>query len=328
MSLQCASRRRCLAAMIALGLEPVSPAVRAQARARRLAVLNADPPSEEMEQFLLRLRDFGWIEGRNLVIERGKSASDEAATTVAVRAMVDRKPDVLLMAGTSAALTAGKATATIPIVFSMGMDPVAAGLAKSLAHPGGNATGVYNSLPLLEAKRLSHLRELMPGLSRVAVLHDSRNLYWDLTRESREAAYRSFGLTPEYIDVESAAAIEAAVDASARRRAQAILIESEGFWYRHRLLLINAANRHRLPVIAADDEIAKAGALLSLARDEDESDRALLNYIDKILRGARPGDLPVQEPHKFVFALNLATAKTLGINVPQGLLLRADRRYP
>jgi putative ABC transport system substrate-binding protein len=327
MTLQRLSRRQYLAAILLLGLELAPRKARAQPRVRRLAVPLADTAAGDAEAFLKRLSEFGWIEGRNLVIERGTSGLEEAAIDAAVRNLLAGGPDVLLAMGTPYALAATKATSAVAIVFSIGTDPVAAGLVKSLARPGGNATGVYNSLPLLEAKRLSHLRELIPGLRRVAVLLDGRNAYWTLTRESREAAYRSLALVPEYIEVPSVAAITPAVEESAARGAQAVLVESSGFWDANRPMLIDTARRHRLPVVAADEDLAKAGALLSLSRDGQESDQTILTYIDRILRGTRPGELPVQEPRKFVLALNLSTAKTLGVNVPQDLLVRADRVF-
>jgi len=280
----------------------------------------------ESEKFLLRLREAGWVEGRNLVIDR-RLAPNATSLEEGLRAMVDARPDLILVGGSASAIAARRATAVIPIVFSMGADPVALGLVKTLAHPGGNATGLYLSLAVLETKRLSLLRELMPGIERVAVLHDSRSIYWQSSREGLEAAFLASAIKPSYLEVTSSEGIDGAVEQAAAYRAQAVLLSSDIFWYVHRDSLLDAARRRRLPVVAADTDVAQAGALLSYIFDEEDSDRIILDYADKVLRGARPNDLPVQEPRKFVLSINVTSAKSLGISIPQSILARADRVF-
>ncbi len=233
--------------------------------------------------------------------------------------------ELILTNGTAATIAAKNATTRIPIVMYSAGDPVRAGLVASLARPGGNITGYSVVAPELDAKRLGLLRELLPTAQRVAVLVNPGNPYNEIAREERERVYRSLGMQPIIVGATQTSELEDAVAEAARRGAQAMIVANETLFWSDRVLLMRTALEHRLPTIVGDRDILEAGALLSLAIDEPEQYRVLAYFVDKILRGAKPADLPVQQPRTLLLSVNLKTAKALGVTIPQSLLVRADQ---
>lgn len=271
------------------------------------------------------LRKLGWMEGRNLHIERRYADNRFEALQPLADELVRAKVEVIVTGGTPATLAAKRATTTIPIVFRAAGDPVGTGLVASLARPGGNVTGFSLSGPDLVPKYLSVLKELLPGLRRVGVLEASTNPYFRATRAQFERACRAQGLEPLFVEISAAGEIEGAIAQLARQRPQALVLRTDSLIYDHRLETVNAAMNHRLPTMAeAPFLVRDAGALISYANtDAEESSRAA-RYVDRILRGAKPADIPVEQSTTFELVINLKTARALGLTIPQALLLRAD----
>ena len=232
--------------------------------------------------------------------------------------------EIIATVGTAATLAAKNATTTIPIVIGTAGDPVRAGLVASLSRPGGNITGFSIVGPELDAKRLALPHELLPGLQRVGVLENSTNPYHRAVRKEFEQTCRSLGLQPIIIEVAAAGELEGAIAEMARRRAQALFLQRENLFIDHRVPLMSAALRYALPTLAADKLMLEAGALVSYAHTDAEQYQRNAAFVDRILRGAKPADLPIEQPTKFELVINLKAAKALGITVPQSLLLRAD----
>jgi putative ABC transport system substrate-binding protein len=269
-------------------------------------------------------RELGWIEGQNLIVDRRYAGGNAELLRPIAEELVRLNVELIVTNGTDAALAAKSATTRIPIVmFSVG-DPVRSGLVASLGRPGGNITGYSIVAPELDAKRLTLLRELLPTTQRVAVLVNPANSYSKITREELERVCRSFRMQPIFVGAAETNELENAVAEASRRRAEALIVTAENVFWSNRVLLMRSALEHRLPTIVGDREILEAGGLLSLAHDAAEQYRALAYFVDRILRGAKPADLPVQQPSKLLLSLNLKTAKALGITFPQALRARAD----
>jgi len=270
------------------------------------------------------MRDAGLVEGRDFTLEYRDGKGDAGLLRQQAEELVRLDVHVINALGTPATIAAQAATRRIPIVMAVAADPVKAGFVASFAQPGGNITGYYSNPIELEGKRLDVIREVMPHATRVGVLFEPGSAYWALMREDRDRMYRAAGMEPVYIAVATAADIEAAITEAHRQRVEVLMIPRDGFWYLNRDTTIAAAARPKLPIMAADDGLVAAGALLSLAPDETEGDRALTSFLVRILRGARPADLPVQQPTKYELLSNLKTAKALGLSVPPTLVARAD----
>ena len=269
-------------------------------------------------------RELGWIEGQNLIVDRRYVGGNAELLRPIAEELVRLNVELIVTNGTDAALAAKSVTTRIPIVmFSVG-DPVRSGLVASLGRPGGNITGYSIIASELDAKRLTLLRELLPTTQRVAVLVNPANSYSKITREELERVCRSFRMQPIFVSAAETNELENAVAEASRRRAEALIVTAENVYWSNRVLLMRSALEHRLPTIVGDREILEAGGLLSLAHDAAEQYRALAYFVDRILRGAKPADLPVQQPSKLLLSLNLKTAKALGITFPQSLRARAD----
>jgi putative ABC transport system substrate-binding protein len=286
------------------------------------------PGSATNPAFLQRVwaptRALGWIEGQNLIVERRYAQGKAELLKSYAEELVRLNVELIVTNGTAATIAAKNATTRIPIVMYSAGDPVLSGLVASLARPGGNITGFSIVARELDAKRLELLQELLPTAQRVAVLIDPTNPYNEIAREERERVYRSLGVQPIFVGAAAASELENAVSEAARRRAQALIVPVDNLFWASRVLLMRTALEHRLPTIVGNRDILEAGGLLSLAIDEAEQNRALAYFVDKILRGAKPADLPVQQPSKLLVSVNLKTAKALGFTIPQSLLLRAD----
>jgi len=317
--------RRTFIGMVAAGLVATASSVRAQqtGKGRRLGILTAGTIGSEWAVFLQTLRELGWSEQENLIIER-RAAGGKAELVPGLAAeLVQLKPDVILANGAVASLAAKKATSTIPIVTITG-DPVRIGLVGSMSRPGGNITGTSTVAPELAAKRLELLRELLPTTKRVGELVDPANPYLKVIRPSDEQAYRSLGLQPIYVDVPEASQLERLIAELARMKADALIVRGDPLFVANRDQIANLALKHGLPTMAEGRGFVMAGCLMSYGAAFGALGRASAILVDKILKGANPGDLPIEQPTKFELAVNLKTAKALGITIPQPLLLRAD----
>ena len=294
-------------------------------RVRRLGWFGMDaPPSAvERQQQYAALRELGWIVGQNLLIEQRYGSAELLAR--AAKEFVRLKVDLIVADGTVAALAAKNATTTIPILM-WSADPVGAGVVTSLARPGGNITGSALLTVEIDVKRLSLLRELLPTTQRVGELINSTNPYFRDAPKRLEEAYRSLGMQQIIVDLARAATLEDAIAEVDRQRGQAlhvpydVLIGDDTF-----ARIMRAALKYALPTIVEGEELLEAGGLLSYDYNMAELQHRNAAFIDRILRGAKPSDLPIEQPTKFDLMINLRTAKALGITIPKSLLLRADK---
>jgi putative ABC transport system substrate-binding protein len=237
--------------------------------------------------------------------------------------LVRLQPDLIWTEGAVAGIAAKNATTTIPIVAISG-DPVRLGLVSSMAHPGGNITGISLIAPELAAKRLEILRELIPTATRVGEVVDRANQYWYRVKEDYDRAFALLKLQPIFVEITSADAIPGAITEIANRRADALIVRGDPMFNSNREQIARLALQYALPTIAEGRAMAAAGQLLSYGPNGPASGRRVASIVDRILRGAKPGDIPIEQPTKFDLVINLKTAKALGLTVPQKLLLRAD----
>jgi putative ABC transport system substrate-binding protein len=290
---------------------------------RRIGVL--DPGTQGPENIRREaeaLGKFGWVEGQNLYVERRSANGRSEALQPLAEELVRAKVEIILTGGTAATRAAMHATSTIPIVFCGTGDPVLLGLVASLVRPGGNVTGYSLASPEVSAKSLSLLKELLPGLQRIGVVSPAGSPYNRASRGQFEHVCQSLGLVPVFVEITDAGEIGSAIAQLQRQRAQALMLESVYSWDHE---IVDAATKHGLPTMTDGGELARDGALISYSSTQVEGARLCSEYIDRILRGAGPADLPVQQPRKFELAINLKTAKALGLTIPKELLLRADQ---
>ena len=315
-----------LCSILILGLVLGPPAAAQQAeKVRRVAFLSAPTPSPAMiDAFREGLRESGYVEGRNIVID-WRSAEGKAERLAGLAAdVVSQKPAVIVTFATQATLAAEKATNTIPIIFTQVGDPVGSGIVTSLARPGANVTGFTNVIVDLTRKRLELMRDTVPALKSIAVLTDpTEPLNTSYLNETRIAA-KELGLEVRVVDVRHPGELGAAFTAIVQARTQAVVLIPGPFIFTHRMQIANLAAKGRLPVLGWDRELTESGALISYGPDRLKMLRRAALYVDKMLRGAKPADLPVEGPTQFALVINLKTAKALGITIPQSLLLRAD----
>jgi putative tryptophan/tyrosine transport system substrate-binding protein len=276
-----------------------------------------------VDAFVQRLRELGWIEGRTIAIEyRWGEGRPERYAEIAAE-FVRLKVDVILANGTEAAIAAKQATSVIPIVFPTAGDPVGSRLVASLARPGGNVTGLSNQGSDLPAKRLEFLREVLPGLRRVAVMANADYSGGVTEREQIDAAARTLGLELVPLPVRRMEDIASALD-GLKGGAEALYTTGDPLMNMHRLRIITFALAARLPTMFSQREYVAAGGLMSYGPNFPDMNRRAADYVDKVLRGAKPADLPVEQPTKFDLVINLITAKALGLAVPPSLPARAD----
>jgi putative ABC transport system substrate-binding protein len=318
--------------LIALGAGALAwaGAARAQAptKVRRIGMLSAFSPSETTrwhQAFRLGLRDLGWVEGKNISIEYryAEGRSDRLPDLAAD--LVRLKVDVIVTSITSDVVAAQKATTAIPIVMVAGGDPVAIGLVESLARPGGNITGLSQMIAELGGKRLELLKEMVPQLSRVAVLWNpqsaSSTLYW---KEIQSPA-RQLGVQLHSLEVRSPNDFDQAFEDATRARAGALVITGAPVFAANLKRIADFATKSRLPSIYQSSDFVDAGGLVVYGPDRADLYRRAAAFVDKILKGAKPGDLSIELPTKFELVINRKTAKALGLTIPQSLLISADR---
>ena len=314
------------AAAFALVATPLVARAQKKDRVRRIGWLSPGEPysAAEAHEFWAPLRDLGWIEGQNLIVEYRYARGRVDRLRPLAEELVRLKSDVILTQGTDATLAAKSATSSIPILFQASGDPVGAGLVVNLARPGGNVTGWSLMSQETDAKRLSLLREVVPNAQRVGELIDPANSFQRSTRAEYEQVYQSLGMRPIFIEVTATGELENAIAEVARRGGQALVVRPDLVFYINREAIMRAAVRNALPTFVAGRHFLEAGALLSYSIDPAEQNRRFLVLVDKILRGTKPADLPVEQPSRFLLEINLKTAKALAITIPQSLLLRAD----
>ena len=317
-------RRIGLAVALTTSLLLAPCAAQAQpARVARLGVLLLSSADPNLPAFRKGLRELGYIEGQNLVVElRDADGKPERLGNLAVE-LVQRKPDIILALGGDVAPFAKRATQSIPIVMVNSADPVKGGLVTSLARPGGNVTGVTFLSADLAGKRIQFLKEASPAIARVGVLLNPDHPDDEL-RETQEAA-RTLGIQVQSLEIRGAADVEGAFQAAVKGRAEAIVVVSSRQTTLNRARILELARSHKLPLVGGWGPWAQGGALFSYGPDLDPIVRLAATYVDKILKGAKPADLPVEQPTKFELVINLKTAKALGLTIPQSVLLRADQ---
>jgi putative ABC transport system substrate-binding protein len=318
-------RRTFIAALAgSLSIAPLLARAQQSSKVRRIGILTAGTISPDgWALFFATLRELGWDEGRNLIVERHAAGGKAELMPGLAAELVQLGPDVIVTIGAVASLAAKNATATIPIVSLTG-DPVLIGLVASMSRPGGNITGTSTVAPELAAKRLELLREMRPTATRVGELVDPANPYIRTIRKADEQAYRSLGMQPIFVDVGDAAELERIIAEIAHMRADALIVRADPLFTANRDRIARSALKHALPTLAEGRQFVSSGCLASYAPKFSAQSRGMAVLVDKILKGAKPGDMPIQQPAEFELAINLKTAKALDIDIPQSILLRAD----
>ena len=290
---------------------------------RRIGILTAGSVAALPPGLLAALRDVGWVEGKNLVVER-RMADGKAEQVPALAAELAGLPvEIIVTFGAVAGVAAKGATKSIPIVAITG-DPVAFGLVPNMSRPGGNITGIALISPELATKRLELLRELQPSAVRIGELVDPANVYWHAVRKDYERAFRSLSMEPIFVEVTGPGDLDRGIAEVVRRRAQALVVRGDPLFTSNRERIARLAVRNGLPTIGEGRGLAEAGVLMSYGAVEGPLMLRIAVLVDKILKGANPGELPIEQPSKFELVINLETAKALGLTIPQPVLARAD----
>jgi putative ABC transport system substrate-binding protein len=287
---------------------------------------SAAPGTPHLEAFRKGLRQLGWVEGQNIAIEvRYAEGKQDRLPELAVD-LVNLKVDLIFASATPAALAAKRATTTVPIVIGFVADPVGSGLVPRLAHPGGNITGWTHLAGLeLNGKRLDILKKAIPGAARIAALWNPANPVHGPSLKEIEVAARRLKVELHPMGVQDPEQIEGAFSAMTQERVQALTVPPDGMFLAHQARIIDLAARHRIPTMYGVRELAEAGGLMAYGVNLPEMYRHGAFFVDRILKGAKPGNLPVEQPTKFELVINLKTAKALGLTIPPSLLQRADQ---
>jgi putative ABC transport system substrate-binding protein len=321
-------RRFLLTSLAGAVAAPLAAEAQQAAKVARIGYLSTNPTPHFQEAFRQGLRDLGYVEGRNLVIEYRDAKGKLERLPALAAELVALKVDVILAANTRAALAAKQATRALPIVFTKASDPVTSRLATSLAEPGGNATGLSVLATELVGKCLEQLKQAVPGVSRVAVLLQPGGvgelIERDMLKEA-EVAARALGVRLQVVEARGPADFDRAFSVMTRARADALAVLTSSMLFGERRRLVDLAAKHRLPAVYPWREGVDAGGLMAYGPDLADLLRRAATYVDKILKGARPGDLPIEQPSRFDLVVNLKTAKALGLTIPPSLLARADQ---
>jgi len=322
-------RRELMVVLIAAGSWPIVAPTQQVERVRRVGVLmlyaENDPEGQARAlAFREGLEKRGWTVGRNLQIEFQWGVGDSEWLRSAIAQLLRLAPDVILANGPSALRAAQQATSTVPIIFIAGADPVLEGFVQSLAHPGGNLTGFSVLEPSVGAKLLELLKEIAPSVTRVAVMVNPDSTSSLHFAGSAAATASKFAVEVATVSVRDSAQIEAAIMQFGRESGRGIIIPPDPVTNTHRKLIVELAARYRVPAIYALRAATVEGGLISYGVDLVDLFRQAAVYVDRVLRGEKPSDLPVQQPTKFELVVNLKAAKALGITIPQSLRLRAD----
>ena len=322
--------RRGFLSTVSVSLLAAPLAVEAQQAAKVARIgwlsLNVAPNPHLREALLQGLRDLGYVEGRNVVIELRDAGGNSGRLPALAAELVALKVDVILAGATPQALAAKQATRTVPIVFLGATDPVTDGLVTSLARPGGNVTGLSTTAtPEIIGKRLELLTQAVPGLSQVAVLLQPGERTNQDMLKAAEVAARALRVRLQVVEARGPADFDRAFSDMTRARAGALVAFGGPMFFNERRPLVDLAAKNRLPVVYSQREFVDAGGLLAYGVNIADMYRRAATYVDKILKGAKPADLPVEQPTKFELIINLKTAKALGLTIPRSLLLRADQ---
>jgi len=313
-------RRQFLLFAATLLVAPIVARAQRATKPYQIGVLGIGP-DEMLQQ---SLRDLGYVEGRDIVfVFRDTDGRSERLDVLALD-LVRMKVDVIVAPYPAAVLSVKRATAAIPIVMMNTPDPVLLGLVASLARPGGNITGLTTLTMDVSIKQLELLKEAVPRVSRVALLWNSDNPWHSVAVKGLQSRSRSLGLQLQPLEVHAPDAFESTFNAMKTERAQAVLVLADPMMFVHRQRLAELAISHRLPMMSNVRKSAEAGSLMSYWADRADLSRRAASYIDRILKGANPGELPIEQPTKFELILNLKTAKALGLTIPQSVLARAD----
>jgi putative ABC transport system substrate-binding protein len=295
-----------------------------QTKIPRIGYLGSVSSSPRVATFRQGLRELGYVEGKNIIIEwRHHEGKVDRLPTLAAE-LVRLKVDIIITAGAPAARAAKEATSTVPIVMTQIGDPVGSGFVASLARPGGNITGLSILAPELSGKRLDLLKEIVPNLSRVAVFGTSTSPDNAQSLKEVELAASALKVQVQYLDIRNPKDFETAFQAATKGRAQGVLMMVLGTFTRQQEA-VGLAVKHRLPVMYTGQASVEAGGLMSYGVNNSDLDRRAATYVDKILKGAKPAELPVEQPKKFEFIVNLKAAKQIGLTIPPNVLARADR---
>jgi putative tryptophan/tyrosine transport system substrate-binding protein len=298
------------------------------AKIPRIGVLSLGPaaiPSTRVEAFRQGLRDLGYVEGKNLAIEYRFAEGNFKRLRELAADLVALKVNVIMTWGTPQILAVKQATNTIPIVMAFSADPVRDGFVASLARPGGNITGLSSLSPELSGKRLELLKETFPQLARVGVLWDPADPGATANVKETETAGQALGVQVQPLEVRSQKDFQNAFKAANEGRARALILQQTNLTNTHRKEIVELATKHRLPTMLGESGIMDTGGLMSYGPNYSDLFRRAAIYVNKILKGAKPTDLPVEQPTKFEFIINLKAAKQIGLTIPPNVLARADK---
>jgi putative ABC transport system substrate-binding protein len=291
-----------------------------------LGVTSLSGESARIEAFRQGLRDLGYVEGKNIVIEYRWAEGNFDRLPVLAADLAGLKVDVIVTGGATSTRAAKELATQIPVVMAQVHDPVGTGFVASLARPGGNITGLSTLAPEISGKRVELLVEIFPRLSRVAVLGTSTNNPGNAqSLKETEVAAAAVGVQVQYLDVASRKAIEVAFRAASKGRANVLLLLGSPVFQSHRSEIVKLALKHRLPAMYPNPEFVADGGLMNYGVNIAELYRRAAHYVDRILKGTKPADLPVEQPKKFEFVVNLKTAKQIGLTIPPNVLARADK---
>jgi putative ABC transport system substrate-binding protein len=316
-------RRELIAAIGGAALWPLAARAQKAGKIYRLGILTV-APERNWDGLFQALRDLGYVDGQNLIIERRYSEGQAERWSDLANELVGLKVDVIVVSTTPAALAAKKATSTIPIVFPTAFDPVGAGLAASLARPGGNVTGLGLLIPEVSAKGLALLKEAVPAATEVAVFWNAANSANSIVLRDVEATARAIGLAVHPQQVREPKDFEPAFIAITQERPDGLLVLADALLSQYKSQIVDFTIRTQLPAVFPFREFTELGGLMSYGPSLPDMFRMGANYVDKILKGAKPADLPIEQPTKFQFVINLKTARTLGIEIPPHLLALVD----
>jgi putative tryptophan/tyrosine transport system substrate-binding protein len=321
-------RRALLAGAVALLAAPLAAEGQRADKVYRIGVLDVVSVASNatnLAAFRQGLRELGYVEGQNFTIDYRSADGRAERFPDLAKELVRLKVDVVVTRGTPAALAAKNATVTIPIVMASSGDPFGTGIIASVAHPGGNVTGLSAFATEIQGKLLQVLREAVPQIARVAFLFNMSNPVVQAQWKEAEPAARSVGLQLQLLDVRTARDLEPALDAAVRQRSGAVIVGIDALTQAHEGKIAEALVTRHLPAICREREFVDAGGLMSYGVHYADLYRRAAYYVDKILKGAKPADLPVEQPTKFELVINLKTAKALGLTIPPSLLARADQ---
>ena len=303
-------------------------ASRAQGRIPRVGFMGNSTAALEanlVNSFREGLRELGYEEGRNIAIEYRWADGQYERFAALVTELIAAKVDVIVTAGTPAALAVKKATSTVPLVMVAVGDPVGTGLVPSLARPDGNLTGLSSVAPDLEGKRLELLREIVPSVSRIAVFLNSVNPFHATSMRQAQTAGKTLGIKVQQYDIRKSEDLDGAFAAIRKERPDALLILADRVFLHNRERIVDFTGEQHLPNVNAYKELVEAGGLISYGPSYEDMHKRAAIYVNKILKGAKPGNLPIEQPTKFTLIVNLKAAKALGISMPPAVLSRADQ---